>query len=541
MFSPASISVYNTDSLLSIYRTVVERVFLVKQSDGTFLPPPLPAKDVFNRRCGSFRSLLRSHFRHCRPVSRSQFLKVWCPAEKRKIYTRAQSNLDAQRQLKRRMGGFLKYEKSKKGRDLAVRLITSPSPEYGLELGRYLVPYEKKLYQAIDKVFDLGHPVILKGYNAKQQARFIRYPWKLMKDPVCVMADAKRFDQHVSNLAKAFENGVYLEAFDNPTDSSYLAELLEHQNCTDIRFRCSEGVLTFSKIQGRDSGTMNTSTGNNLLSAAMAYSFRVAFNLTFHVFINGDDIIFIMERSELSCFVTHFKPWYLDFGFTMEVEMPVDIFECIVFCQTQPVYVGPELDDYIMVRDPTTAMSKDVISITPLNNAKDKRTWLRAVGMGGIALTGGIPMFQSFYQAFVRNSTGDVNKRPPQHMSWWVANLAKDMRRRVSPISDRTRDSFFLAFGINASRQRQYELYFDTFQIKLNEEMTYEQERRLLEQPFPLLISDWEAIKLGPPGNWPKTVEDLFNLNNSVLNKMPNDCTAPTIVTGQGGCTVSLA
>jgi hypothetical protein len=143
------------------------------------------------------------------------------------------------------------------------------------------------------------------------------------------------------------------------------------------------------------------------------------------------------------------KEWFLDVGFSMKIELPVYVLEEVVFCQSQPVYDGHE---YIMVRDPRTAIAKDSVSLKPLDNDSISRKWFAAVGIGGVSITGGIPNSQEYYTTIARASQGAKPLEDPT-LETGLAMLSRGMDRHYTEVQPETRLSFWLAFGISPAEQ----------------------------------------------------------------------------------------
>lgn len=142
------------------------------------------------------------------------------------------------------------------------------------------------------------------------------------------------------------------------------------------------------------------------------------------------------------------QSWFKDFGFTMVVEEPVYELERIEFCQSQPVWTP---SGYLMVRHPRKSAVKDSLSLMPLTDVKTWGRWLQSVGSCGMSLTGGIPISQEIYNTYLRHAAGKALHH--RSLETGMALLAKGMHRSYGTIADRTRYSFWLAFGYTADAQ----------------------------------------------------------------------------------------
>jgi hypothetical protein len=374
---------------------------------------------------------------------------------------------------------FVKYEKfnySSKP-DTVPRVISPRSPRFNVEFGRFIRPIEERIFDAIGEVY--GMPTVMKGLNAAACGKLIYRKWASFKDPVAVGLDAERFDQHVSQAALGYEHNIYAWCFWRQCDRDRLADLCRVQYENKCSGHVADGWLAYDTDGCRMSGDMNTSLGNCLLMCAMVYSYAAMVGVPIHLANNGDDCVVFMERSNLSRFSSRLKDWFIKMGFSMAVEEPVYDIEKISFCQTQPIFVGPGVCDYIMVRDPRIAIAKDALSITPLRSVGEKRGWLGAVGTGGLSLTGGIPIWQSFYQMYVRSSTGRKSN-VETGWGWGVRMLAKGMTRPVMEPTPATRCSFWVAFGITPKHQIAIEREYGKQSVSMQVTHCAPQPRRFL-------------------------------------------------------------
>jgi hypothetical protein len=303
-------------------------------------------------------------------------------------------------------------------------------------------------------------PTVIKGLNAEQSAKVLRRKWELYHDPVAVGLDASRFDQHVSLDALRWEHQIYLECFPERKHKRRLAALLE---CQEVN-RCSgytpDGRVNYTVTGTRMSGDMNTSMGNCLLMCSMFKAYVLQYKINAQLVNNGDDCVAFMERRDLGRFMSNVKSWFLDMGFNMSVEQPVDDFEQVEFCQTRPVFDGV---DWVMCRNPHTALAKDAVMLKCWDSPSVWRGWLDAVGTGGIALTGGLPVFQSFYSSYVRS--GKKRPIPVELLPWSFRNMVMGMKRVRGIVRPEARASFWAAYDITPDEQLEYEKYYDALSI----------------------------------------------------------------------------
>jgi len=275
--------------------------------------------------------------------------------------------------------------------------------------------------------------------------------------------DASRFDQHVSQAALCWEHQQYIKCFTNQKHRNQLAMLLELQLVNKCFGKVPDGEVKYTTDGGRMSGDMNTGLGNCLIMCAMIHSYAAFRGVDIKLANNGDDCVVFMETCDLNTFNTGLHSWFEKMGFNMVAEEPVYNIEEIEFCQTRPVFVGPGITDYIMVRNPHTAICKDTVSITPLDTDKQFRGWLNAVGTGGLSLTGGIPVWQDFYGSYQKY--GKFNPKTQTGWGWGVRKLAENLDRKYKTPSPATRASFYVAFGITPDEQLCLERFYQNVEI----------------------------------------------------------------------------
>lgn len=400
---------------------------------------------------------LRRTLAHCVgpqvPTSAAAFLAGYRGDRRFKVYSDAVKSLETVPvgQQDALLTTFVKCEKinfSAK-EDPAPRVIQPRTPRYNVEVGCFLRHLEKKVYRALGELF--GGPTVMKGYNAHESARELRAMWESFDDPVAIGLDASRFDQHCGVEALQWEHSVYEACFVG-SDKKRLRELLSWQLKNRGIARTSDGVVRYEVDGCRMSGDMNTALGNCLIMCALVYKLVRGLNIRVRLANNGDDCVVFMERKHTELFNQAVAPFFLDHGYTMKVEDAVDVFEEIEFCQTHPIWVGPNPEDWLMCRNALVAMAKDSVSVLPLTQGKLAQAWCTAIGECGMSLSGGVPIFQEFYTALLRAGGGQRMGHHPALESGF-ARLASGMHRRYCEVSDETRVSFWKAFRILPSEQ----------------------------------------------------------------------------------------
>lgn len=390
-----------------------------------------------------------------RPIAREQFLAYYT-GRRLGVYQRAVMSLEERPLTKGDFGvkkAFVKAEKinfSAKP-DPAPRVIQPRDPRYNVEVGVYLRPLEHAIYKAIQEVF--GGPTVMKGYSAEQVAEHMRGMWDSFSDPVAVGLDASRFDQHVRPEMLRWEHSVYKQCFAK-ADRKKLAWLLEGQIKNKCYLQADDGRLRYHVDGSRMSGDMNTALGNCLIMCALVHRLGLERSVKLRLANNGDDCVVVLERRDLARFVDGIQSWFRTYGFSMKVEEPVGVFEQIEFCQAHPVYDG---DKWVMVRNVATTLSKDAVCVNrDYGHGPAAKKWLGAVGECGLAMTGGIPVVQEHYAAFVRNGSSGLG----ENAVWTETGmyyLSRGLQREYREPTEAARVSFWLAFGVSPTQQVAYE------------------------------------------------------------------------------------
>lgn len=445
--------VYN-NSLTTIERALLERVFYVDYGDGFVRPHTV--KVDYKISLAAVSRFLKQEAQYTTALTAINFAETYV-GRRRAAYLNAAASLeiDSLKFYDAHINAFVKAEKvnfSAKSNP-APRIIQPRGPRFIVESGRYIKPIEKKIYKSIDRMFMAT--TVFKGLNPRNRGVALREHWETFTKPVAVGLDAKRFDQHVSKSALQWEHSIYKMYYPG---SKYFSWLMSLQ-IDNVGFaRCNSGVIKYGVEGCRMSGDSNTALGNVLIMCSLIYTYLQQCGINGKLANDGDDCVVIMEESDLETFTLNLDRFFTDHGFAMTVEPPVRIFEQIEFCQSHPVFDGTE---YIMVRDPRTAISKDCVAIKPLDNEKIFRMWCSAVGQGGMSLTGGIPVWQDFYRKLVDISQGAKPLKDPT-METGFQMMTKGMYRNYSPVHPSTRLSFYLAFGITPTEQVVTEKYYNT-------------------------------------------------------------------------------
>ena len=295
------------------------------------------------------------------------------------------------------------------------RMIQPRTPEYNALLAKYLKLLEHEVFKAIDKMMAgfPGEKVVMKGLNARQQGQAIHDKWQRFKNPVGIMMDYSRFDQHVSKEALMMEHSVYVRAYDKLLGKGVtgeqireLKELLGHQLVNYASTVYNDGAMSYTTQGKRMSGDNNTGLGNVVLVCLMFDTYirdTLKLRAGEYSFVNnGDDCILIVERDLLQRVRQTLDEFMLPLGFEIEIENATEHFEKMCFCQSHPVLYKP--GKCKLVRNEAVARVKDCLNLKPMRNEREFDEWRAAIAACGLALCSGIPVMQDFY-ACLRNGS----------------------------------------------------------------------------------------------------------------------------------------
>lgn len=456
----SGLGVYN-NTVRTVERALLERYFMIKTKDG-FKPPLHVRPRVFKHQdFGLFRTLISDYVRPIATVYSDVQTVALYTGPKHRLYHNAMISL-SRTSLNRsdaKIKQFPKMEKQDLGK--APRIINPRTPRYNLCLARWLKKLEKQVYEAINAAWGgRTNHTIIKGLNCFDAGRVIRAKWLLFKQPVAIGLDATKWDAHVTRTALEYEHSVYNAIF----RSKELRQLLSMQLVNHGKSFNDDGTVEFIIEGTRASGDINTSLGNCLLASAMAWVLCRRLGITAEFCNNGDDCVLIMESSDVAKFMESVEPAYQDWGFRMEVEKPVDVFEQLEFCQTHPVFDGVE---WRMVRNPLACFKKDGMCLLPITNQRTYQRWLGAVGECGLAAASGIPVLQEWYSMFKRSG-----KQCPKKFKrfifahTYVEAFGEGLSGSWRQVTPEARVSFFNATGITPDMQLAYERAFSAFTLE---------------------------------------------------------------------------
>jgi hypothetical protein len=460
----------HSNTLQNVQRAVAERVLFVPGKTGGLQLPPRPQSksylfNLMQPMHNQFRNRISNDSSFpIPPLSDSDFLKSYSGAKRLRYEQACESLLrESATQKDAKIKSFVKIEKinfSSKV-DPAPRIIQPRTFRYSAALGKVIKHLEKPLFKVIADIY--GGPTVLKGMDCIGQAKALLDMWEQFDNPVAIGLDASRFDQHCSVEMLKWEQKIWQMM---TTSKRQLKRLMRWQLYNDGTAYVQDGKVKYKTNGSRMSGDMNTSSGNCMIMCSMVYVFCLQLGISkFRLANNGDDCILIVEDKLLQLIVTNLDAFFTRCGYTMKMDKPVYEFEQISFCQTQPVWDGLQ---YRMVRDPRVAMAKDLCCLLNItDNWKTKAVWYNAMSHGGSALTGGIPCWQSFYTMFPRCDleVGKNDTTLKGFESSGFYRMIPKIDQSNMPISDRSRYSFWLAFGILPDTQKLLEDRFNNMSL----------------------------------------------------------------------------
>jgi hypothetical protein len=457
----------NVDNAIA---SVVERVFLVKE--GGVWQPPI-GDNLSNRAFHehNIRRLRNKLTRVTPPVvvmTREQFVESYVGPLRRR-YEQACDTVNY-RELRGddfyvRM--FLKDEKQEVPRPgqpgKAPRAIRPMSPELNLELGRYVKPLEKALYVGLDRLFGLGS--VAKGMNSNQVAASIVAKWLRLQqgssEPVSVSTDMSRFDQHVSKPALRFVRDICVAVLQRsgvpPYSVHYFKRLWNRTMDTMNVVSLKDGKIKFRRAGTLCSGVMYTSLCGVVLTCLVLGSCARYLRIPGFTLISaGDDTNPMMPRRYVGEFVARLPAWCRQFGFSVKVDGISHAVEDIEFCRSKPFYDGVE---WRMIRNVHTCLERDLMTSRLDQGEANWKKRLGAIADCGLAMNGGVPVFQSFYLMMKRAAGGLKGTLDERNSGFY--RMSVGMTTAIAEPSVRSRISFHRNWGITASDQIRLEEAFD--------------------------------------------------------------------------------
>jgi hypothetical protein len=445
--------VHNND-IVNLERAVVERVFVVEGEVGTFSRPPLPSTNL-KKALSKFTQCLFFHMPHVEPISMEQFIDNYV-GRKRKMYERAFESLKLTPLMVKDsfISAFIKDEKTDfvKKPNACPRVIQPRSARFNITVGVFLRPFEKACFRAIAGVFK--GVTVAKGLNAFDRGKLIAKKWKRFINPVGIMLDAKRFDQHCSRGIIEWKHMVEERVF---------PQLREYNNMrrkNKCFGRTHDGFIKYVVDGCTMSGDMDTASGNCLIMCAITWTVMRELGISRYEYVNdGDDGVLIVEKEDLELIRSNFQEQFLTFGFTMKWDGDVNELEQIEFCQSHPVFDGRE---WRMVRTVAVSLIKDSLTIKTIQNELHLLLLQNANGWCGLSLAGDMPVLGAFYKRLARFERPKIDARDFMEGKDYLA-LGLDPRRGEPTMEARL--SFWRAFGISPDNQLAAEYHIDNLPL----------------------------------------------------------------------------
>jgi hypothetical protein len=361
------------------------------------------------------------------------------------------------------------------------RVISPFSPRFNLVLMKYIVPIERRLFDVVNELFARQAtkfsmpiiPVVMKGYNGPQTAKFFSDSWRTMPDAVAILLDIARFDGHMTTVLMKLIHTLYMTVlYLCPDEAAELRRLLRIMREPNIRSAKSVrgGKLKYKRKGRVNSGGVDTSLIAVLAVCIIFYIWSKDLSFFVRLFDMGDDHQLHLARRHLPE-VAGYLSVMREFGFHVEVEAECDTLETAKFCQSFCIEGsrGP-----IMVRDPVAALTKDLWMVRPFYESKSReklvRRHIKAVSTCGRSLYYDTPVLSSFYH-WLDRFAGNV--KPLRQRGEWFAleRLSRGVSRSATftEVDDRQRIGFALATGWSPSLQRMLERVFDNASSELSD------------------------------------------------------------------------
>lgn len=221
----------------------------------------------------------------CKPLTRTQFIQQQ-PTNKRQKYI---SCLGKTQEPTNIIKSFVKIEKTSSTKYKAPRLIQARNPYYTMELGRYTLPLEHKIYQS-DKNNKKNN--FYKGVNLYEGAQFIIHKWKKFKNPLALCLDHSSFDAHVTTEAlKLFHKFIKNHYKDTKQLSKLLGGQIHNRAYTQFgqKFNWTATVA---------SGDITTSFCDSIINQYILTHWLREHKVKGEIIVNGDDSIVVIDKKD---------------------------------------------------------------------------------------------------------------------------------------------------------------------------------------------------------------------------------------------------
>jgi hypothetical protein len=382
---------------------------------------------------------------HTRPSIKKRYERAWYDIrERRTIHNGGTSRISA----------FVKFEKIPIGKiedGKAPRLIQFRDYKYLYSFKRAFLPITLAIKECT-QLTKHGQPlntVFTKNYPGHAIGELISQAWLEYEDAVAICLDHKCFDGHFMTDHMKVAHMIWNAL----SKSKLLKRLLNEQLWTRLVTQCGIYVKASGK---RASGEYTTSDENGTSNYNMINAVLSSLGLSkFHIFVNGDDSIIIMERKvftemiDMDVLINCFR--YLNMETTLD-RIAYSVEE-ISYCQCSPIFVSGMC---MMVKTPLRAMSR-LCYTDKLYTGDTLRRYYGSLGLCELAVSSGVPLLQPFALWLISQSRGS---RPIGGIDKTVARSFNPGSLQIKEIADSTRNSFAKAFGISTQEQLRIEGYF---------------------------------------------------------------------------------
>lgn len=427
----------------------------------------VPRKGIFSKAMSfTFRDLKRLLSADSAPIAYEDFIGKYSGLKK-------QNYIDALEVVKKigfiprhaHIKAFIKFEKDcRELKPLRVPRVISPAGfVYLLETGVYIRAVEEKIYAAINALF--GYVVVAKGMNYDDIANVTVNNWRHFKRPAFIDLDVEKLDASVFPEALLWTHKVVSLCFPF-SERKKLMRLLSYQLQSVVKGRANDGHFSY-KIKGTlTSGQMNTSLVGVLLVTSILYPICRHFGI--RLLNMGDDCRLIMDKHMVKTVEKALHAEFARFCMFITVQSGDDLYKT-EFCQTKLIETSLGLR---AVRLLTPCISKDSVCIDDIRAPHKLAAWMLAVGTGGLATHGGIPVFDAFYRCMVRNakcylSSSKLSNRQRRRVAQFTLkkkflDWSEGLDYSKSALGDHsTRLGFYKTFDMTVSDQEHIEGYYD--------------------------------------------------------------------------------
>lgn len=369
----------------------------------------------------------------------------------------------------------IRFKDSEDKKNPDPRAIQYRDPVFAVVFAQYIKAIEEVVYQLKGNRLNRLPPgrIFGKGLTSAQKGRLLKEKMDRFVKPVVIGLDASRFDQHLDVGHLKLLHRFYAVLIRDP----YFQRLCSWTIVNNVT--TSKG-LRYTAVGGRMSGDMDTGLGACLWMASMtALYFDDRPSVLWDIIDDGDDILVIVEASEVERVLADLPGHFLELGQEIKVEAPAYVMEDVEWCQAKPVLVDGE---YKFVRNPAKVLSGALVGpkFIQMKSERSRRALVNSIGLGEGHMNKGVPVLQSFASCLIRNANTTRQVRLDNNESLLYKlkhELGKPCVGKIpdfqpTPVDDQARLSFARAFGINVTDQLHYEKFFETWDISFGDYTT---------------------------------------------------------------------